>query len=133
SGRGDDELSLAADCLPDAPLVLPADHLPLAEGEGERLPPLSRAVELFSVEERPHVMDADGVARLRRGPLADEDVGGRQLCVWVGRGGARRRGRLLGRRGGGRRRVGGDRGDRLGGGGEAVAGGDEYRESGENE
>ncbi len=127
--RRDDELALPTDFHPDDPLVPTSNHLPLAEGEDERLPALSRAVELLPVEERPHVVDAHGVARLGHGPLSDDQVRRHELRVRIGRrggGSGSRRARLgsgrLGRRRGGSRRVGGD-GDWLGRGREAVAGG----------
>src|SRR3978361_2178791 len=63
--RRDDQRALAADMHGGDALVPALDHLALAEGEGERLVPVERAVELLAllaVDEQPaRVVDRHGL------------------------------------------------------------------------
>lgn len=83
----DHERALAADLHAGDTFVPAADHLPRAEIEVERLAPVAGAVELLAmavglggVVQPAGVMDGDGLARDRLGPVADDGVDLLQLC-----------------------------------------------------
>ncbi len=112
--RRNHELALFADLHPENPLFPPFDDAALAEHEVERLLAVARAVELFSIRERPHVVNTHDVAILRRRALARRNFRDRH---GLRRRDLRRRGRGRGGRGGRRRGDGARRGSGAGLGG----------------
>src|SRR6266446_6324168 len=72
--RGDDELALAAHLHGGHALVPALDDAALADGEGERLSAVHRAVELLAALEPARVMHAHRFARLGPGARALDEV-----------------------------------------------------------